>query len=285
MDAFVQATDLDQALNDLIQRLQASPQFGKHMAWSWLDAGRYGDSDGYESDPLRNMWPSRDWVINAFNANNPFDLRAGPFNTEFTAPIDRKFRGKFSNLRLSDPLRNPGARSPYRGEISFGVTPKYFYIFAQSESPKAHPSALEKDDPTIVNDDAVRFIIETDRETEYLVTVNSSGTLLDARVSGEDGLDSSWDSGAEVAVPPTETGWDAVIRIPLDRLGGTGPSEENYWRFNAARHLPEVDPISAATVLVTNGTNDIDSLQNSARLIPGARTEIFEEDNVEDGQF
>ena len=86
-------------------------------------------------------------------------------------------------------------------------------------------------------------------------------------------------------VTPTETGWDAVIRIPLDRLGGTGPSEENYWRFNAARHLPEVDPISADTVLVTNGTNDIDSLQNSARLIPGARTEIFEEDNVEDGQF
>jgi hypothetical protein len=92
-------------------------------------------------------------------------------------------------------------------------------------------------------------------------------------------------SAAEVAVTPTETGWDAVIRIPLDRLGGTGPSEENYWRFNAARHLPEVDPISADTVLVTNGTNDIDSLQNSARLIPGARTEIFEEDNVEDGQF
>ena len=43
------------------------------MAWSWLDAARYADSDGYESDPLRNMWPWRDWVAKVFNESMPFD--------------------------------------------------------------------------------------------------------------------------------------------------------------------------------------------------------------------
>ena len=43
------------------------------MAWRWLDAARYADSDGYESDPLRNMWPWRDWVVEAFNSHMPYD--------------------------------------------------------------------------------------------------------------------------------------------------------------------------------------------------------------------
>lgn len=57
----------------IVQELMNSPAYGEHMAWSWLDAGRYGDSDGYESDPLRNMWPWRDWVIDAFNRKMPYD--------------------------------------------------------------------------------------------------------------------------------------------------------------------------------------------------------------------
>ena len=56
-----------------IDRLMNSPRYGEHMAWRWLDAARYADSDGYESDPLRNMWPWRDWVVEAFNRHMPFD--------------------------------------------------------------------------------------------------------------------------------------------------------------------------------------------------------------------
>jgi hypothetical protein len=57
----------------MVDRLLASKRYGEHMAWWWLDAARYADSDGYESDPLRNMWPWRDWVISAFNENMPYD--------------------------------------------------------------------------------------------------------------------------------------------------------------------------------------------------------------------
>ena len=56
-----------------VDRMLAKRRFGEHMAWWWLDAARYADSDGYESDPLRTMWPWRDWVVEAFNANMSYD--------------------------------------------------------------------------------------------------------------------------------------------------------------------------------------------------------------------
>lgn len=63
----------DPDLEGVIDRLMKSPRYGEHMAWRWLDAARYADSDGYESDPLRNMWPWRDWVVDAFNQHMPYD--------------------------------------------------------------------------------------------------------------------------------------------------------------------------------------------------------------------
>ncbi len=56
-----------------IERLLASPRYGERMAWPWLDAARYADSNGYQGDQDRSMWPWRDWVVNAFNENLPFD--------------------------------------------------------------------------------------------------------------------------------------------------------------------------------------------------------------------
>ena len=73
-DAFVaDSRPDDQAFEAVVDRLLASPRFGEHVAYRWLDAARYADSDGYESDPLRTMWPWRDWVIAAFNDNMPYD--------------------------------------------------------------------------------------------------------------------------------------------------------------------------------------------------------------------
>jgi hypothetical protein len=72
VDAF--ATDKSKdAYEKLVDRLLASPHFGEKWARVWLDLARYADSHGYEKDPPRVMWPYRDWVINAFNRNMPFD--------------------------------------------------------------------------------------------------------------------------------------------------------------------------------------------------------------------
>jgi hypothetical protein len=57
----------------LVDRLLASPRFGEHWAAWWLDLARYADSNGYQVDLARSIWPYRDWVIHALNRNRPFD--------------------------------------------------------------------------------------------------------------------------------------------------------------------------------------------------------------------
>ena len=51
----------------------ATPQYGERWARRWLDLARYADTNGYEKDRDRSMWPYRDWVVNALNADMPFD--------------------------------------------------------------------------------------------------------------------------------------------------------------------------------------------------------------------
>ena len=64
------ATD---AYERLLDRLLASASYGEHLAGMWLDAARYADTNGYQNDGTRSMWRWRDWVIEAFNRNVPFD--------------------------------------------------------------------------------------------------------------------------------------------------------------------------------------------------------------------
>jgi hypothetical protein len=61
------------AYEKAVDRLLASPRFGERMAVDWLDAARYADTHGYQVDPAREMWPWRDWVIDAFNRNMPYN--------------------------------------------------------------------------------------------------------------------------------------------------------------------------------------------------------------------
>ncbi|MEM6801351.1 MAG: DUF1553 domain-containing protein [Bacteroidota bacterium] len=61
------------AVEEVVDKLLGSPTFGERMASIWLDAARYADSHGYQDDRPRTMWPWRDWVIDAFNKNIPYD--------------------------------------------------------------------------------------------------------------------------------------------------------------------------------------------------------------------
>ena len=65
--------DSPTAYEHLVDRLLAKRQYGEHMARFWLDVARYGDTHGLHLDNFRQMWPYRDWVIQAFNQNMPFD--------------------------------------------------------------------------------------------------------------------------------------------------------------------------------------------------------------------
>ena len=72
VDAFLADTSPD-AYQKQVNRLLASPHYGERWARHWLDAARYADSDGFEKDKPRFAWAYRDWVINAFNKNLPYD--------------------------------------------------------------------------------------------------------------------------------------------------------------------------------------------------------------------
>jgi hypothetical protein len=72
VDAFV-ADDSPSAYDRLVNRLLASPHYGERWGRHWLDLARYADTNGYEKDNPRVIWPYRDWVINALNRDMTFD--------------------------------------------------------------------------------------------------------------------------------------------------------------------------------------------------------------------
>ena len=72
VDAFVR-NESPTAYEAMLDELLSRPSFGEHRARYWLDAARYGDTHGLHLDNYREIWPYRDWVINAFNENKPFD--------------------------------------------------------------------------------------------------------------------------------------------------------------------------------------------------------------------
>jgi len=72
VEAFVADTAPD-AYEKLVAKYMAMPQWGEHRGRYWLDAARYADTHGIHIDAYREMWPYRDWVIEAFNRNMPFD--------------------------------------------------------------------------------------------------------------------------------------------------------------------------------------------------------------------
>src|SRR5205823_5277037 len=72
VEAFVK-DDSPDAYEKVVDHLLASPHYGERWARRWLDLARYADTNGYEKDRQRSIWPYRDWVIKALNQDMPFD--------------------------------------------------------------------------------------------------------------------------------------------------------------------------------------------------------------------
>jgi hypothetical protein len=73
VEAILKEPDFDKAYQAFVDRLFASPAYGERWARRWLDLARYADTNGYEKDRIRIIWPWRDWVIKALNDDMPFD--------------------------------------------------------------------------------------------------------------------------------------------------------------------------------------------------------------------
>ena len=125
LDAFLQ-DEGPEADERVVQELLASPRFGERMAMDWLDAARYADTNGYQGDRERTMWPWRDWVVNALNSNQPYDQ----FTTEQIAG-DLISNASFSQRLATGFCRNhmingEGGRIPEENRVE--------YIFDQIET-------------------------------------------------------------------------------------------------------------------------------------------------------
>src|SRR5262245_8945536 len=105
------------AYEKVVSRLLASPRYGERMAMRWLDAARYADSNGYQSDGERTMWRWRDWVIDAFNANMPFD--------RFT--IEQLAGDLLPNATLEQRIAT-GFNRNHRGNGEGGIIPEEYAV-------------------------------------------------------------------------------------------------------------------------------------------------------------
>ena len=109
------------AYDRLVERLLADPAYGERMAWPWLDAARYADSNGYQGDADRTMWPWRDWVGAAFNRNLPYDQftvwqLAGDLLPEATAE-----QILATGFLRNHPINGEGGRIPEENRVDYAM--------------------------------------------------------------------------------------------------------------------------------------------------------------------
>lgn len=134
IDAFVSNKSAN-AYEDVVDRLLASPHYGERMAWEWLDAARYADTDGFQGDPTRTMWPWRDWLVDALNDNMSFDqftieMLAGDLLDNATADQilatgfnrNHMFNGEGGRIAEETRVENVFDRAETTGTVWLGLT-------------------------------------------------------------------------------------------------------------------------------------------------------------------
>ncbi|MCE9531180.1 MAG: DUF1553 domain-containing protein [Planctomycetes bacterium] len=116
VDAFLKDSKAD-AYERLVDRLLSSPRYGERMAWRWLEAARFADTNGYQTDADRDMYRWRDWVIAAFNRNMPFD--------QFT--IEQLAGDMLPNATLDQKIAT-GFNRNHRGNSEGGIVPEEYAV-------------------------------------------------------------------------------------------------------------------------------------------------------------
>jgi mono/diheme cytochrome c family protein len=116
VDAFLKDTSPG-AYEKVVDRILASPRYGERMAALWLNGARYADTNGYQNDGERQMWRWRDWVIEAFNRNVPFD--------QFT--IEQLAGDMLPHATLDQRIAS-GFNRNHRGNAEGGIIPEEYAV-------------------------------------------------------------------------------------------------------------------------------------------------------------
>ena len=116
MDAYLSDSS-SKAYENAVDRLLASPRYAERMAYRWLDYARYSDTNGYQFDGERSMWRWRDWVIDAFAKNMPYD--------RFTV---EQIAGDLLPNATTGQMIATGFNRNHRGNSEFGIVAEEYAV-------------------------------------------------------------------------------------------------------------------------------------------------------------
>lgn len=239
-----------EAYERLVDRLLASPRYGERMATDWLDAARFGDTNGYHIDNERYMWKWREWVIDSFNQNMPFDQftveqLAGdmlPADTDPKVTARRKLASGFNRNHM---INFEGGAIPEEymhnylvdrvnttATVWLGLTMNCAQCHDHKYDPISHEdyyrfyaffnNVPEKglDGNTGNSEPFLKF--PTDAEEAKLAELLARATAMDEKLSGpmpeSDALQVAWESEAHAF---DQGGWTVVAPISVVSTAGS----------------------------------------------------------------
>ncbi|MBX7165069.1 MAG: PSD1 and planctomycete cytochrome C domain-containing protein [Pirellulales bacterium] len=274
LDTFL-ADESPQAFEHAVDRLLASPHYGERWARHWLDLARYADTQGYEKDNRRVIWPYRDWVIRALNRDLPFDeftieQLAGDLLPEAT--VDQRVATGFHRNTMcnteggtdNEEFRNAAVVD--RVNTTFAVWLGTTFNCCQCHSHKYDPftqreyyqffAFLNNTADADTDDDAPRLPVPTPEEEQALAAHQAAVAQLEAQLQ---------------AVPAELTGGDmaqlpesirAIAAVPVDQR--TPEQRAELAKFNTER-----DPALA------RAAEELDKLQKNPPAVTS--TPVYEE--------
>ena len=268
-DAFLEDT-APAAYERLVERLLASPHYGERWGRTWLDAARYADSDGYEKDKPRFVWFYRDWVIDAFNHDLPYDefLRqqfAGDLSPPQGSPADIQDRLVATGFLRNSMLNEEGGADPEQfrmeamfdrmdalGKAALGLTVQC----AQCHDHKFDPLSQEEYFGLLAflnNDNEGSATVFTRAELATRANIHARTAAIEAELKTRLPDWPAWLAAWETAVRGNQPAWQ-IVRPHVDTSGGEkhflladgsilaqsyAPTKSTL-EFSGATDLPEV---------------------------------------------
>ena len=262
VDAFLADTAPD-AYEKYVDALLASPHYGERMAIEWLDAARYADSHGYQTDSSRSNWPWRDWLIRASNDNLPFDqftiqqlagdmLPDASRDQVVATGFNRNHRINGEGGIIAEEWRVETVidRVETTGQTWLGLTVgcsrchdhkydpltqrEFYALFALFNNVPENGTIMGSSNRSGGNSDPLFEIPSPEQEVELArltQVVADAEAAVAAEVAGIDALVAAWEKSLGGAVATAGKAWEPFEPLELRSAGGASfrRSEDGSW--------------------------------------------------------
>jgi hypothetical protein len=267
VNAFLADTAPD-AYEKYVDTLLASPHYGERMAIEWLDAARYADSHGYQTDSSRSNWPWRDWLIKASNDNLPFDqftiqqlagdmLPDASRDQVVATGFNRNHRINGEGGIIAEEWRVETVidRVETTGQTWLGLTVgcsrchdhkydpltqrEFYALFALFNNVPENGTIMGSSNRAGGNSDPLFEIPSPEQEVELArltQVVTDAEAAVAAEVAGIDALVAEWEKSLGGAVAAAGKAWEPFEPLELRSAGGASfrRSEDGSWVVEGA---------------------------------------------------